>query len=70
MPDINENLDRPLWGAQAIGREAGLLNADGSVNFRATFYALEHGNLPATKVGKKWVTTLRRLRSVFAGEAA
>jgi hypothetical protein len=70
MPDNSPDLDAPLWGAEQIGRAANLLNEDGSVNFRATFYALEQGNLPASKVGKKWVSTLRRLRSVFAGEAA
>jgi len=70
MPDNNPDLDSPRWGAEAIGRAAGLVNEDGSVNLRAVYYALEQGNLPATKVGKKWVSTLRRLRSVFAGEAA
>ena len=65
----DKDLDKPLWGAEAIGRQAGLLNDDGSVNFRATFYALERGNLPAIKIGKRWVTTLRRLRRAFAGEA-
>ena len=25
----NENLDRPLWGAEEIGREAGLIDKNG-----------------------------------------
>ena len=69
MSDIREHLDIPLWGAEAIGREAGLIHQNGDVNFRAVYYALENGHLPATKVGKRWVSTRRRLRSVFAGDA-
>jgi len=64
------NLDHPLWGAEAIGREAGLVDANGNVNLRSVFYALEKGHLPATKVGKKWCSTPRRLRRFFAGEVA
>jgi hypothetical protein len=70
MLDIRENLDAPLWGAEAIGREAGLTHEDGTVNFRAVYYALENGHLPASKIGKRWVSTLRRLRSVFAGDVS
>ena len=64
------HLDAPLWNVEAIGREAGLVDDNGVVNMRATFYALERGNLPATKVGRQWVTTRRRLRALFAGEVS
>jgi hypothetical protein len=70
MPDNNPDLDMPRWGAEAIGRDAGLVNDDGTVNLRAVYYALEQGHLPATKVGKRWVSTRRRIYSVFAGETA
>jgi hypothetical protein len=67
---INENLlDRPLWGAEAIGREAGILRDDGTVNRSRTFYLLERGELPGKKVGGRWVSSLRQLqRCLLNGE--
>jgi hypothetical protein len=70
MSDIDESLDCPLWGAEAIGREAGLIDDDGKVDVRRAFYLLEKGLLPGTKVGSAWTSTPRRLRKVFAGDAA
>jgi hypothetical protein len=70
MSDSIGDLDLPLWGAEAIGREANVLDGDGNVDLRKTFYLLENKLLPATKVGKKWTSTKRRIRRVFAGEAA
>ena len=66
----NENLDRPIWGAEAIGREVGLIDDNGNVDIRKAFYLLENELLPGTKVGRQWVSTPRRLRAVFAGEVA
>jgi hypothetical protein len=63
----DQNLDLPLWGAEAIGRVAVLLNEDGTVDIRRTFYLLEKGLLPATKVGNAWTSTPRLVRSVLAG---
>jgi len=65
----NDDLDTPLWGAEAIGREAGIFDAHGSVDLRRTFYLLEKKLLPAMKVGRVWASTPRRLREFFAGEA-
>jgi hypothetical protein len=48
-----------IWGAEAIGREIGL-------NPRQTFYLLEKGALPATRVGRKWCSTRSALRAHFA----
>jgi hypothetical protein len=70
MSHLLDDPDRPIWGAEAIGREAGLVDADGNVDVRKTFYLLEKGLLPAVKVGRQWSTTPRRLRGVFAGKAA
>jgi hypothetical protein len=72
MSDIlrDEDLDTPIWGAEAIGREAGCIDNDGNVDLRRAFYLLERGLLPATKVGRQWTSTPRRLRRFFAGEAA
>jgi len=66
----DSELDTPIWGAKPIGREAGLLKSDGKVDLRKTFYALEAGYLDADKIGRHWVTTPRRIRRQFAGNAA
>jgi hypothetical protein len=66
----SSDLDRPLWGAEAIGREAGLIDDAGNVDERKAYYLLERGILPATKAGRAWVTTGRRLRRFFDGDAA
>jgi hypothetical protein len=58
----HENLDRPLWGAQEIGREAGTFKDDGSVDERRAFYLLERRLVDATKVGRLWTSTPRRVR--------
>jgi hypothetical protein len=66
----DNDLDRPLWGAEAIGREAGCLDDAGKVDLRKVFYLLERGLLPGTKVGRQWTSTPRRLRRLFTGESA
>jgi hypothetical protein len=65
---LADDLDRPLWGAEAIGRAANLLDEDGNVDLRRTYFKLEKGYLPADKCGREWVTTPRRLRKRFSGE--
>jgi hypothetical protein len=47
-------LDVPIQGARAIGKALGLTE-------RRAFNLLEQRELPATKLGKHWATTLRRL---------
>jgi hypothetical protein len=54
------DLDRPIWGVEAIAAAANLTP-------RQAYHALERGYLPASKAGRKWVTTPRRLRTVFMG---
>jgi hypothetical protein len=56
-------LDVPLWGAVAIGLAI-------NRSPRQTVYMLERGLIPASKVGKSWVTTPRRLRERLVGEVA
>jgi hypothetical protein len=55
--------DEVLWGAEAIGKE---INREP----RPTYYLLEKGFVPGTKVGGVWTSTRRRLRKHFAGEEA
>jgi hypothetical protein len=70
MTDLatEQDLDRPIWGAEAIGREAGVFKG-GEVDVRKSYHLLEAGFLPATKAGHQWTSTKRRLRRFFAGEA-
>jgi|HubBroStandDraft_6_1064221.scaffolds.fasta_scaffold2913163_2 hypothetical protein len=56
-----QDLDRPIWGVKAIAIAANL-------TIRQAYRALEKGYLPASKAGRKWVTTARRIRSAFTGE--
>jgi hypothetical protein len=51
-----------LWGATAIGREAGLVDENGEVNLRKVFYQLETGNLPGKKIGRIWVSSVTAIR--------
>jgi hypothetical protein len=62
--------DRLLNGAKAIGREAGFVDADGNVDMNRTYYALEQGYIPASKRGKIWISTSRRVRSIYTDQAA
>jgi hypothetical protein len=56
----NDDLDRPIWGAEAIAREINRAP-------RAVYHLLENGHLDADRVGGRWVSTPRRLREQFAG---
>jgi hypothetical protein len=58
-----ENLDTPIWGAAAIAAEIGK-------NDTQTNYLLLKRRIDATKVGRLWVTTRRRLLNQFSGNGA
>jgi hypothetical protein len=47
------DLDRPIWGAEAIAREINRAP-------RAVYHLLENGYLGAERIGGRWVTTRRR----------
>jgi hypothetical protein len=66
----DEKLDDPIRGAFAIGRAAKILDSKGRVDVRKTYYALEARNLDASKFGRMWITTLRRIRAGYIGEVA
>jgi len=55
-----DDLDRPIWGAAAIAEEIRKTKSQ-------AFHLLESGHIPATKVGRQWVTTRRRLRQLIDG---
>jgi hypothetical protein len=51
-----------IWGAEQIGQEINLPT-------RKTFYHLERGNLPGTKVGGLWVSSRQQLRAALLGKS-
>ncbi|MBY3472070.1 helix-turn-helix domain-containing protein [Rhizobium laguerreae] len=52
-----------IWGAEAIAKLIGRSQ-------RATFHMLDSGELPAKKVGGRWVAERSVLIRFFNGEAA
>lgn len=63
------DLDAPIRGAANIAKVANVLKDNGDPDMTAAFYKLEQGYIPASKEGRIWVSTLRRIRSIAAGEA-
>jgi len=69
--EIDKELDRPIYGAPAIGRAANLVDGKGQVELAKVYHALQRGWIDADKMGPKlWVTTLRRILAKHAGRAA
>ena len=54
LENIVDDLDRPIWGAEAIGRVINRTQAQ-------AFHLLQHRRLDADKAGHTWVSTPRRL---------
>ena len=48
-----------IWGAEAISKAIGR-------PLRATFGLLESGQIPAKKIGRRWVITEEALQNLFA----
>jgi hypothetical protein len=69
MSPLKFDLDQPIWGARAIALAAGLVDKRGRPRVRACYHLLERKLLPADKVGRTFVSTPRRLRSIASGEA-
>lgn len=62
----NSNTPPPIdlvWGAEAIAKEI-------KVGTRRAFHLLETGQLPAKKVGGRWVVERGKLRQFFLELAA
>jgi hypothetical protein len=58
-------LDLPIEGAKAIGQCKFVQKSE-----EQTSYLLRKGRLDATRRGRVWVTTARRLRDQLAGDGA
>jgi hypothetical protein len=54
-----------LWGAEKIGQAANIVDDNGKVDLRKTFYQLESGHLPGKKVGRLWVSSVTAIRAVL-----
>jgi hypothetical protein len=50
-----------IWGAPSIAKEA-------NMPLRRAYHMLEHGHLPATKVGSLWVSSRRAIRKKVSVE--
>ena len=50
-----------LWGARAIAEYIGK-------TYRQTTYMLEHGRLPAEKIGSIWIGNKSKIRARLLGE--
>ena len=59
----DDDLDRPIWGAAAIGEVLDLSE-------RQTYHLLQTKKLPAKKIGSRHVSTKRQLLSAFTVETA
>ncbi len=64
-PNVAEvdDQDQPVWGAENI---APIIKR----SVRQTFYLLSTGQLPARKIGGRYVSTKRKLMSAILGDAA
>jgi hypothetical protein len=69
MTSLKFDPDTPVWGARDIALAAGITDKRGKPRVRAAYHLLETGRLPADKVGKTWVSTPARLRSIANGGA-
>jgi hypothetical protein len=66
--DFLHPLDRPVRGARNIARVAYLFDEDGEPDERAAYYALESGHIDASKEGRTWISTPRRILKRAHGE--
>ena len=69
MSSFNSDLDTPIWGARALALAVRLVDKRGKPRERAAYHLLASKKLPAEKVGKTYVSTPRRLRSIATGQA-
>lgn len=63
MSQITEQTDDLAWGVEEIAAAIGRPE-------RATYHLLSKGELPARKVGGRWVASKRRLLAFLSGTAA
>ncbi len=57
-PLVASDSERPVWGVAAIAEICGLRP-------KQAYHMLEHGYLPAKKIGGRWAAIPSRLRATF-----
>jgi len=67
MPATKIDPDALIWGAEKIAVAANLVDERGKPDMNRAYYLLQRKLLPASKAGKTWVSTLRRLRTIGSG---
>jgi hypothetical protein len=73
MPEIEiDELDKPVYGAEAIAIVLNLLDEAGKPDTRRAYYVCERGYADVDKFGRIWTSTRRRLlkRHLMARETA
>jgi hypothetical protein len=61
MSAFDDDLDRPIYGVREIARVLNLTDERGEPDERRAYYALEQGYADASKFGRTWTSTKRRL---------
>jgi hypothetical protein len=61
MSSFDDDLDRPIYGVREIARALNLLDDHGEPDERRAYYAAEKGYIDASKFGRTWTSTKRRL---------
>ena len=61
MDEDKDQMPGVLWGAKAIAAYI-------KQTPRQTYYLLESGQLPAQRLGQRWVTTKARIRAHLNGQ--
>jgi hypothetical protein len=65
-----DDLDKPVYGAEAIAIILNMFDEKGAPDTRRVYHVLEKGYVDADHLGRRWVSTPRRLLRRIAGEAA
>jgi hypothetical protein len=60
-------LDRPIIGARDIAIAAGIVDEAGEADLDSAYYHLGRGNIPAGRMGKLYVSTLRQIIAMASG---
>jgi hypothetical protein len=61
MSSFDDDLDRPIYGVREIARVLNLIDDRGEPDARRAYYVLEQGQVDASKLGRVWSSTKRRL---------
>jgi hypothetical protein len=60
-PKSTDDIDLPVEGAEAIAEVLNLFDKEGQLDTRRAYYILENGYCDASKPGRIWTSTRRRL---------